>query len=250
MDEVTLSAEEKCAQRRAHKRAVSAAWRERNLERVREKDRAYRAANLEKIKAYLKAYVAANRETLRAQCRERYWANKDEANRQSREYHRARYRTDADFRAAVLARSKAHYEASKEANCPKLRARQRKSREMYLSTEAGRFREKVRKLVDCTLRRHTGYAKRGRVEELLGYSLGSLRSHLEGTIPVGWTWDDYLSGRLHLDHIVPSVAFNFQSAVDHDFRRCWAIKNLRLLPAIENCRKGAKLTKPFQPTLL
>ena len=34
------------------------------------------------------------------------------------------------------------------------------------------------------------------------------------------------------------------------FERCWALKNLRLLPAKENFAKKDKLEKPFQPSLM
>lgn len=33
-------------------------------------------------------------------------------------------------------------------------------------------------------------------------------------------------------------------------RRCWALKNLRLLLAKDNIKKKDKLKKPFQPSLL
>lgn len=35
-----------------------------------------------------------------------------------------------------------------------------------------------------------------------------------------------------------------------DFKRCWALKNLQLLPASENVLKGARLDRPFQPSLI
>ncbi|GAI61384.1 unnamed protein product, partial [marine sediment metagenome] len=34
-----------------------------------------------------------------------------------------------------------------------------------------------------------------------------------------------------------------------DFKRCWALENLRLLPAKENMVKHNKLDRPFQPAL-
>ena len=69
------------------------------------------------------------------------------------------------------------------------------------------------------------------------------------TLPVGHTWTDFLEGDFHIDHIIPCAAFNFQSPEDPDFKRCWALSNLQLLPAEENLKKGAKLLQPFQPSL-
>jgi hypothetical protein len=60
---------------------------------------------------------------------------------------------------------------------------------------------------------------------------------------------DYIDGRLHLDHIIPLDAFNFTKPTDIDFQRCWALSNLQLLPADENIQKSNKISKPFQPNL-
>jgi len=86
-------------------------------------------------------------------------------------------------------------------------------------------------------------------EELVGYTLNHLIKHLRKTMPKDYTWKDFLKGNLHIDHIVPISAFNFTKAEHIDFKRCWALNNLRLLPAKENMSKGAKLTKSFQPAL-
>jgi len=84
-------------------------------------------------------------------------------------------------------------------------------------------------------------------ENLIGYTLTDLLKHLNKTIPKGYTRQDCLNGRLHIDHIIPISAFNFSTPKHIDFKRCWALKNLRLLPAEENLRKNAKLFRPFQP---
>jgi 5-methylcytosine-specific restriction endonuclease McrA len=86
-------------------------------------------------------------------------------------------------------------------------------------------------------------------EDLLGYNLTDLKKRLQKTMPEGYTWQDYLEGRLHIDHIIPKSVFNFTKPEHADFKRCWELKNLRLLPAKENLRKFTKLEKPFQPAL-
>lgn len=100
------------------------------------------------------------------------------------------------------------------------------------------------------IRRRLVEGKQGRSwKSLVPYTLEALRHHLEKTMPKGYSWDDFLSGALHIDHRTPVRAFNFTSADDHDFHRCWALKNLRFLPAFENMSKGGQLEKPFQPSL-
>ena len=86
-------------------------------------------------------------------------------------------------------------------------------------------------------------------ESLVGYTANELKKHLQKTIPNGYSWQDYLNGELQMDHITPISAFNFDSTNQIDFKKCWKLKNLRLLPAKENRNKSKKLTRPFQPAL-
>jgi len=86
-------------------------------------------------------------------------------------------------------------------------------------------------------------------EDLVGYKLADLFERLQKTMPLGYVWKDFLNGKLQIDHIFPISVFNFNKPEDYDFRRCWSLKNLRLLPARENKIKGNKLTESFQPAL-
>mgnify|MGYP001146973538 CR=1 FL=1 len=86
-------------------------------------------------------------------------------------------------------------------------------------------------------------------ENLVGYVLDDLIKRLNKTMPEGYTWNDYLDGKLHIDHIVPVSVFNYTKPEHTDFKRCWALSNLQLLPAKENLKKSNKLDKPFQPAL-
>jgi len=88
-----------------------------------------------------------------------------------------------------------------------------------------------------------------RWEDLVGYTLDDLIKRLKKTMPEGYTWQDYLEGKLHIDHIIPKSVFNYTKPEHPDFKRCWALKNLQLLPARENIIKSNHLEKPFQPAL-
>ena len=81
------------------------------------------------------------------------------------------------------------------------------------------------------------------------YELEDLISHLKKTIPKGYIWDDYIEGKLHLDHIIPISAHNFETPNDEDFKRAWSLDNLQLLTAFDNMSKGAKVDPGFQPAL-
>ena len=86
-------------------------------------------------------------------------------------------------------------------------------------------------------------------EDLVGYTLEDLKRHLGKTMPEGYNWQDYMEGRLHIDHKIPMSVFNFDQIGQLDFKRCWSLNNLQLLPAKENQVKSNHLTKPFQPAL-
>jgi hypothetical protein len=61
------------------------------------------------------------------------------------------------------------------------------------------------------------------------------------------SWDNY--GKWHIDHKIPVTAFNFERVDDVDFKRCWSLKNLQPLWALDNIVKGNKVEAPFQPSL-
>lgn len=86
-------------------------------------------------------------------------------------------------------------------------------------------------------------------ENLVGYTAKDLILSLKKTMPKGYTWEDFLSGELEIDHIIPCKVFNFETPDDLDFKKCWDIRNLRLLHKIKNRSKGGKIEKPFQPSL-
>lgn len=83
--------------------------------------------------------------------------------------------------------------------------------------------------------------------KLVGYNAERLRGHLEKQFLPDMTWDNY--GEWHIDHRIPISAFNFSSPEHSDFKKCWALKNLQPMWAIENLKKGAVIDKPFQPSL-
>lgn len=87
-------------------------------------------------------------------------------------------------------------------------------------------------------------------EDLVNYTLNDLIERLKKTMPKSYTWQNFIEGKLHIDHKVPKSVFNYTKPEHIDFKRCWALENLQLLPAKENLIKKNKLVKPFQPALI
>lgn len=93
-------------------------------------------------------------------------------------------------------------------------------------------------------------SKQSRWEGLAGRTLNDLKQSLEKRFTKNMTWDKFLKGEIHIDHIIPQSVFNFTKPEHEDFKRCWSLKNLQPMWAKDNISKGARLTKPFQPSLL
>lgn len=102
-----------------------------------------------------------------------------------------------------------------------------------------RIDRRVSALVWYELRKGSG--KGGRSwKQLVPYTVDELRIRLHETMPAGYTWDDFLSGELEIDHIRPRASFSYESPEDEEFQKCWATNNLQLLPKLDNIRKGAR----------
>jgi 5-methylcytosine-specific restriction endonuclease McrA len=85
-------------------------------------------------------------------------------------------------------------------------------------------------------------------QDLVGYDCTRLKKHLEKHFLHGMNWENRADWEI--DHIIPLSAFNFETPNDPDFKKCWALQNLRPLWKSENRSKWARLAKPFQPSLL
>jgi hypothetical protein len=107
-----------------------------------------------------------------------------------------------------------------------------------------RMRDMVRKSLI-----NVGSKKTARWKDIIGYTPIELENHLRNTIPEGFTWAHFLSGDLHIDHVIPLSVFNFERETDADFRRAWSLGNLQLLPSEVNILKSNNLINPFQPSL-
>jgi len=99
----------------------------------------------------------------------------------------------------------------------------------------------VHKRVSARIGEWLGTKKGGRrCFDLLGYTLPELKAHLERQFVQGMGWASV--GAWHIDHIVPLSSFRVESPEDPEFRRAWALTNLRPLWAKDNLSKSDKRT--------
>lgn len=78
-------------------------------------------------------------------------------------------------------------------------------------------------------------------EDVLGYTFNDLKSHIEKQFSTGMTWERFMRGEIHIDHIIPVSSFKADTVESEEFKACWALSNLRPMWAKDNLSKGAKL---------
>ena len=184
------------------------------------------------------------KEKERAYFKQYYLEHKEELEKKQRAYSKQYY---IKHKGEQRERNKAYLKQWRKENPEKYR----KTKNQYAKC---RYKTDIKFNLNTRICRAIGKALKGNKngkhwEDLVGYSLAGLTKRLKKTMPKGYTWQDYLNGDLHIDHITPIAVFNFTKPEHVDFKRCWALNNLRLLPARENLIKNAKLIRPFQPTL-
>ncbi|KAF0136970.1 MAG: hypothetical protein FD152_776 [Xanthobacteraceae bacterium] len=200
------------------------------IECDREKGRAYYLANTERVLARTKRLREENPERKKANSRAWYERNRER-----------RYARSKAWRQANPERSREYGQRHHKKNPGAARERNRKRS----STPAGKLERAIRARV------WKGLISGGKVDKTfraLGYTPQDLREHLEKQFSPGMTWDNYGHRGWHVDHIIPLSAFNYEKTTDIDFKRAWALKNLRPLWADENLRKSNRLEKEFQPS--
>jgi len=233
-------------------------YRETNKDKISEQEKQYRLKNKEKIKEQRKRHYAQNKEKLREKAKQ-YRINNPEKAKQYRENNSKKIKEKAERqRINNPEYGKKYYQANKEKilkHNRQWRLENYKHFRKYQDDWAKNKRKTDLKFnLNCRMTTAMGISLKGNKngrhwENLVGYTLPDLEKHLKSTMPEGYTWQDFLNGELHIDHIIPKSIFNFTKPEHADFKRCWALENLRLLPASENCSKRDKLYKPFQPAL-
>ena len=87
--------------------------------------------------------------------------------------------------------------------------------------------------------------KHGHWETLVGYTVDQLREHIESLWEPWMNWDNWGVCKpgvdtWQIDHIRPIVSFDITSQECDDFKKCWALENLKPLRAVDNLKKHDK----------
>lgn len=196
-----------------------------------ERQRAYYAANKPRFKEYGKRAYAKNKEKILARGRDWVKRNPDRNRKIKREWARLNPESSNGW-------AKRNPEARRQSA--------RKYARKVLATPKGRLDHRMSIAVLLALKEK----KNGRKwEDLVGYSLSELHSHLEKSFLPGMNWERFLKGQIQIDHRIPKRKFSYTDSSDPGFRQCWALENLRPMWARANLSKGAKILSPTQVPL-
>lgn len=190
----------------------------------------YYKNNIEEIRNHKKEYRKNNKEIIKKYNKNRYLLNKEKINKWSSDWKRNN-KNQVSIYNGVYGQSLAG------------RLAQKKTRKKLYSTTKGKLNYAMRNMVRYSLKRNGLIKNNNRWTDLVGYTAEQLKLHLEKQFKKWMNWGNYGHGigYWNVDHIKPIACFKFDSVDDREFKKCWSIKNLRPLEAIENYSKGAKI---------
>jgi len=224
------------------------------LDRVKE----YRLNNIEKVKARGKRWADSNREYKRQKDREYRDknANKiDEKQRQKRaanpEYYKAQAKAQRDKRTPEQIEWKRNYDREyKKKNSTKLKSKRKDKADLIRKQKREWQKKRMSDLgfrIKKNLRGRIYYALKGRTRKsdsttaLLGCSIDYFKEYFQSLFTDDMSWEHYLNGEIHIDHIKPCVLFDLTDIEQQ--KECFNYKNLQPLWWYDNLKKGVNYTE-------
>lgn len=167
-----------------------------------------------------KEYYQNNKEKIKLQKREHYQLNKKVMLQDHKEYERKRLQNDPIYK----------------------------------------LRKQASTLIRQGLRKQNSSKFGKSIIRYLPYSIANLKEHLEGQFEPWMTWwnqgkynsqmwddDKPITWTWQLDHIIPQADLPYASMEDDNFKKCWALNNLRPLSAKQNLLDGVLRTRHGGP---
>jgi hypothetical protein len=192
----------------------------------------------EQVKAQRRQYRLEHRDENKAYCQSHQ--------RELKEYHHQYYLDHKEYYKEYSLIHRDRYRRQCTVHREEINARKREQEAMYRKNPQFRLNSNMSSAMCRSL--HGNKANR-HWEDLVGYMLLDLKNHLEKQFLPGMTWDNYGSV-WHVDHIIPRSVFMYSSSENPEFKKCWALENLRPMWATVNSHKGDKLDSSLVITTL
>lgn len=169
-----------------------------------------------------------------------YQKNREEITDKKREYNREHYRNNKEkvkkqqkkYREKNIEKKREYNKEYYRNNKEKFRSSTKKHRK----TIKGRINHNISTAIYTSL---VGNKNGRHWEDIVGYTIQELIEHLENNSE--FTIQNYLEKDLHINHIIPQSLYSFKSYEDEEFKKCWDLRNLRLITARKNLSKNNTL---------
>jgi len=242
-------------------------YRESHKEEIKERDKKYqknhrkqrqeynkqyREINKDKIKTLQKQYRKENKEALKVQNKKYYEKNRKDIIKYNQKYNNEHQEEIKEYKKNYYQQNKEeilhkqrHYQKD---NNDKINLRMRTRRK---NDPLYKMRCFISALIGKILKTRGGSKNGSSVWDHLYYDKNQLWSHIESQFepwmnknnqgkynPETWDDDDPKTWKWQLDHIIPNSTFHYTSMEDEEFKKCWALTNLRPYSAKQNILDG------------
>jgi hypothetical protein len=190
-------------------------YHEKNKEHENTRNINYANSHKEEIRNYQKLYRNDNKEKIALYDKEYRKNNKEKINLKQRKYSKRRKSNDSSFKL-----------------------RSRFSTSIWISLKLSNSNKNGSSIL-----------------KYLPYTMNELKQHLEalfepwmnwnnwGRFSRSWKDEDQSTWTWQIDHIIPQSDLPYTSMEDENFKKCWALENLRPLSAKQNLLDGVSKTR-------
>lgn len=208
-------------------------YRLANKEKISNKKKEYTKANKSLKKEYDKKYRQLNREKIAKEKQQDYLNNIEHYT----EYHKKYRRLNKDrlnLKRQQVYNSKLKFDPSYK------------------------LRKSISKLVKFHLESNSSSKKGSSILKYLPYSIDDLKNHIETQFEAWMTWENWgtynadcwddnnnKTWKWQIDHIIPQSNLPYTSMEDDNFKKCWALENLRPYSAKQNAIDGGSRIRHY-----
>jgi hypothetical protein len=249
-----------------------AEYRAKNKEKILARGRKYNREN----KEWRKQYLEKNKDKIARQTLEYRQKHKDHLSKVKLEYYQKN-------KIQIIKRISAYYHKNKDLMSKRSSEYRLKNRTMILKSKSEYYENNKHRLlkkyheyrkkrkendinykIKCNISgainiylKHNKSSKNNESTlKHLPYSMNQLKEHLERQFEHWMNWNNYgiyvkkkwddndiTTWTWQIDHITPHSLFKYTSMDDEEFKKCWALENLRPLNSKQNCMDGANRTR-------
>ncbi len=223
-----------------------------NKEEKIEYSKQYRTKNKEKIKENKKQYRIEHKEERREYDKQHYIKNKEEKIEYSKQYY-------AENKEKIKENNKQYYTEHKEEikeNTKQYSIKNKENRNQHQKNRkkndpAFKLRTNISITIYKALHKNSSLKNGQSTLKHLSYTIEELKNYLELLLEPWMTWEnhgqynaktwdknDQSTWVWNLDHITPQTHTLYTSMEDDNFKKCWALENLRPYNAKKNIEEG------------